>query len=115
MKIEGILTDEAIMRELGERLARRRLDMQLTQAVLAEQAGVSKSTVERIEAGATTQMSTMIRILRVLELADGLQGLVPETVPRPMDLLKQKTKVRQRASAHRRKPSGGEWRWGDES
>ncbi|NTW69857.1 MAG: helix-turn-helix domain-containing protein, partial [Chlorobiaceae bacterium] len=64
MKIEGLLSDEAILGELGKRLAQRRLELQLTQEMLAEQAGVSKRTVERVEAGATAQMSTMIRILR---------------------------------------------------
>jgi transcriptional regulator with XRE-family HTH domain len=56
-----LLTDKSILAELGGRLAQRRLELKLTQADLAEQAGVSKRTVERIEAGATTQMSTMIR------------------------------------------------------
>jgi len=65
MKIEGLLTDEVILEELGGRLARRRLELQLTQEMLAEQAGVSKRTVERAEAGATVQVSTLIRILRV--------------------------------------------------
>ena len=52
MKIEGLLTDEAILAELGKRFAQRRLELQLTQEMLAEQAGVSKRTVERVEAGA---------------------------------------------------------------
>ncbi|MBI5593527.1 MAG: helix-turn-helix transcriptional regulator [Deltaproteobacteria bacterium] len=79
MKIEGFLTDEAILAELGGRLAQRRLELQLTQEMLAEQAGVSKRTVERIEAGATAQMSTLIRMLRALELLDRLETLAPET------------------------------------
>ena len=59
MKIEGLLTDEAILAELAGRFVQRRLELQLTQEMLAEQAGVSKRTVERVEAGATTQMSTI--------------------------------------------------------
>ena len=113
MKIESILTDEAILAELGGRLLQRRLELKLTQAALAEQAGVSKRTVERIEAGATTQMSTMIRILRVLELVDRLDMLVPVTGPRPMDLLKLKGRERQRAP--RKKADDRPWKWGDES
>ena len=35
MKIEGLLTDEAILAELGGRLAQRRLELQLTQEMLA--------------------------------------------------------------------------------
>ena len=52
MKISELLTDNVILAEIGERIARRRLDLQLTQADVAEQAGVSKRTLERIEFGA---------------------------------------------------------------
>ncbi len=97
MKISKLLADDAILAEIGKRIARRRLDLQLTQADLAEQAGVAKRTVERVEAGASAQMSSMIRILRVLDLLPGLDRMIPEAGPRPMDLLKRKGKVRQRA------------------
>jgi transcriptional regulator with XRE-family HTH domain len=115
MKIEGLLTDEAILGELGGRLVQRRLELQLTQEMLAEQAGVSKRTVERVEAGSTTQMSTMIRILRVLELLDRLDTLVPESGARPMDLLKLKGKERKRASGKRNPTDKIPWKWDDEA
>ena len=110
------MTDDAVLEELGRRLERRRLDLQLTQAKLAEQAGVSKRTVERMEAGAAAQTLSLIRILRVLELLQGLDRLIPETGPRPMDLLKLKGKERKRASSSRSGDSSGEaWSWGDDS
>lgn len=115
MKIERLLTDDAILSELGVRLAKRRLELQLTQADLAEEAGVSKRTVERLEAGETTQTSTLIRILRVLDLLDRLDALVPEPGPRPMDLLKLKGKERRRASGSRKQGDPGGWTWEDES
>ena len=116
MKISKLLADDAILAELGERLARRRLDLQLTQADAAEQAGIAKRTLERIEAGHSAQMSSMIRIVRVLDLLPGLESLIPEAGPRPMDLLKRKGKVRQRASKRRRpEQSDKPWSWGDES
>lgn len=115
MKINPLLTDDTILAELGTRLAKRRLELQLTQAALAEEAGVSKRTVERIEAGATTQVLTLIRILRVLELLEHLDVLVPEPGPSPIDLLKLKGKERQRASGRRGEEEKGEWTWGDES
>lgn len=115
MKIEGLLTDEAILAELGGRLAQRRLELRLTQEMLAEQAGVSKRTVERIEAGATAQISTLIRLLRVLELLDRLETLAPEAGPRPMDLVKLKGKARKRASGKRKAADEGSWHWGDET
>ena len=68
MKIEKQLNDAAILKEIGERIAQRRLDLQLSQADLAEEAGLSKRTVERMEAGESTQLSSMIRVLRALNL-----------------------------------------------
>ena len=116
MKISKLLSDDAILAEIGERVSRHRLDLQLTQAKIAEQAGVSKRTVERIEAGASAQMSSMIRVLRVLDLLPGLDRLIPNPGPRPMDLLKRKGKVRQRAPSHNRSDRPDEpWSWGDET
>ncbi|MBP6422392.1 MAG: helix-turn-helix domain-containing protein [Propionivibrio sp.] len=98
MKITGLLTDDAVLAELGARIAGRRVELQLTQAAVADQAGIAKRTLERMEAGQTSQLSTLVRVLRVLDAASGLDRLIPESGPRPMDLLKQKGKVRQRAS-----------------
>ena len=116
MKISKLLADEAILTEIGERIARRRLDLELTQAAVAEQAGVAKRTLERVEAGHSAQMSSLTRILRVLDGLPGLDRMLPEAGPGPMDLLKRKGKVRQRASGRRasnqpEKP----WSWDDES
>jgi len=58
---------------------------------------------------------TKIRILRVLGLLDRLETLVPETGPRPMDLLKLKGKVRKRASGKRKPTNEIPWKWGDEA
>jgi transcriptional regulator with XRE-family HTH domain len=116
MNISKMLTDDAVLAEIGSRIARYRIDRQVTQAELAEQAGVSKRTVERVESGASAQFSTIIRILRVLDLLQGLEHLVPEPAPRPLDLLKHKGKVRQRASSS--KPPDEppkKWSWGDET
>jgi transcriptional regulator with XRE-family HTH domain len=116
MNITNHLTDDAILTELGQRVARRRLDLQLTQAAVAEQAGVAKRTLERLEAGHSTQMSSLIRVLRVLMALDELDRLLPETGPRPLDLLQRKGKVRQRASKRSQAPASDRpWTWGDES
>jgi len=114
MKIEKQMSDEAVLAELGHRLARRRIDMGLTQAQAAEEAGVGKRTVERVEAGNDTQVATLIRLLRVLDLADELNRLVPEPGLRPMDLLKLKGKERKYAYSPRSDHQAeSDWQWGD--
>jgi transcriptional regulator with XRE-family HTH domain len=116
MKISPLLTDDTVLVEIGTRLAARRIDLELTQAAVAEQAGIAKRTLERMEAGHSSQLSSLVRVLRVLDALRGLDALLPESGPRPMDLLKRDGKPRQRASGKRaRKPSTGPWRWGDDA
>lgn len=115
MDIDSLLDDAAILLEIGDRLSRARLDQGQTQAQLAEQAGVSKRTIERVEAGQSTQLATLIRILRVLDLLEVLDQALPKTGPRPLDLLKMKGKQRQRASSKTKSgPSDKPWTWGDD-
>ena len=116
MKITKQATDAAVLGELGERLAGVRLDRNLTQAQLAEQAGVSKRTVERLESGSVaTQLSSLIRVCRVLDIVDRLDLIVPEPVPSPLEQLKLQGRKRQRASAGKNtKASSKKWQWGDE-
>ena len=115
MKITKQATDDAVLNELGERLARIRLDRNLTQAQLATQAGVSKRTVERLEAGTVgTQLSGFIRVCRTLDVIERFDLLVPELVPSPVEQLKMAGRKRQRAStAKTAEPSAKKWQWGD--
>lgn len=116
MKIVKQATDQAVLSELGERLAKARLERNLTQSQLAAQAGVSKNTVQRLESGSVaTQLSGFIRVCRVLDLVERFDLLVPEPVPSPVEQLKLRGRKRQRASARRNaKASPKKWQWGDE-
>lgn len=117
MKIEANSTDEVILRELGERLARTRLERNLSQGRLAEEAGVSKRTVERLEAGEPVRSNSLIRVLRALGQIEALDRLVPEPLPSPVERLRLQGRRRRRAASPRSDPrqeSGTPWRWGDE-
>jgi transcriptional regulator with XRE-family HTH domain len=115
MKIVTQTTPEAIIAELGIRLAHRRIELGLTQAEVAKQAGVGKRTIERIEAGEDTQLTTLIRLLRILDLTDHLDQLIPEATVSPIEMLKQQQpQLRQRATPKRKTKSQKSWKWGDE-
>ncbi len=114
MKITTHTTDHALLQELGERLASERLGRDLTQAQLAEQAGISKRTLERLEAGAVaSQLSSLLRVLRALGLLERLDLLLPESRPGPVLQLRGGGRVRQRASgrqaADTRSPVSWSW------
>ncbi len=113
MKISSQAVDTVILRELGERLARVRLEQNLTQAALAEQAGVSKRTVERMEAGGPTQLVNLVRVCRALNLLDRFETLIPEPLVSPVAQLKLQGKQRQRATAKPFVAPPPKWEWND--
>ncbi len=114
MKIDSNLTDARVLKLLGERLLGIRLAGNLTQAELAEQAGVSKRTVERLESGAVAiQLSGFVRICRALGLLDRLELLIPEPASSPMAQLKRQGKPRQRASGDKAADNSKPWTWGE--
>lgn len=116
MDINELTTDAAVLAELGERIAAARVMRNLTQAELAEQAGIGKRTLERVEAGASTQTLTLLRILRALALLPALEQLLPAARPRPLDQLTRAGKVRQRASRSREPaPAAATWQWDEDS
>jgi transcriptional regulator with XRE-family HTH domain len=117
MKITADVVDTAVLSELGHRLGQARLGRNLAQADVAQNAGVSRLTVQRIESGQSITLISLIRILRALDLADGLDRLVPEPGPSPMARLDAAAPPRKRAPRRRRGPDGDRtagWTWGDE-
>jgi transcriptional regulator with XRE-family HTH domain len=113
MPIHRLMSDAALLQELGQRIARLRLERNLSQAQLAEQAGISKRTLERLESGAAaTQLSLFLRVLRQLNLLERLDLLLPEPQPSPIALLERQEGQRKRASRRPQPKPEAPWRWG---
>jgi transcriptional regulator with XRE-family HTH domain len=114
MKIVGQSTDSAILVELGTRLMHARLLRNLTQDDLANAAGVSKRTVERLEAGHSVQLTNLIRVLRALFLLQNLEQLIPPKGPTPLEQLRLRGKERRRASTGKSADTvPTNWHWGE--
>lgn len=114
MNIQSSSSDTAVLKELGLRIAAARINQQYSQAALAEQAGIGKRTLERMEAGNSAQLLNLIRVMRVLGLLPVLDQLFPPDEPSPMTLLRGQGKRPLRVSEPRTnygptKP----WRWND--
>jgi len=107
------LSDDAVLKELGRRLQRYRLNRNLTQAALAKEAGVSERTINRIEHGQSTQLSNFIRLLRSLGLLENMDALVPMTAISPIQQMKLQGKNRKRASSAKHKKEDDAWSWGN--
>jgi transcriptional regulator with XRE-family HTH domain len=118
MRLDELMTDTAVLAELGGRLARHRLQRNWTQAQTAVEAGVGQATVQRVERGESVQMTSMVKLLRALDLLGGLDGAVPESIDLPIaQLEREQRKVRRRARGPGRPPAESTdrpWTWGDE-
>ena len=80
-------TDQSALTLLGKRLAAYRIRNNWTQAQLAEQSGVSKGTIERIERGDSVQVVNFIKVLRACGMLESFLSIFPDDSPSPMQLL----------------------------
>lgn len=78
---------------------------------------MARFTLQRIEEGQSTSTANLVKLLRALDLVEGLDGLVPEGADRPVDQMRRRSERRQRAGSPRKRPpekDADRWRWGDE-
>ena len=90
--------DTAVLKELGERVRRHRLNLNVTQKDLAEKAGVARSVVQKIEQGETCMLDGWLRVLRSLGVLDQLNAFLPDPGVSPLQLARLRDRERQRAS-----------------
>lgn len=106
------LSDKTIEKELGDRIKALRLRKNMTQKALAEATTLSLNSIKALESG-RSKLSTLIAVLRELDALDQLDNFIPEISISPMQLVKNKGQVRERASAQYTKQStkeeGPEW------
>ncbi|HMJ34980.1 MAG TPA: helix-turn-helix transcriptional regulator [Baekduia sp.] len=108
MHLDDLLTDDAVLAELGHRIERLRLSRNISQAELARQAGVSRATIVRVENGKSVQMSTTVKLWRALDLLAAIDAALPERIESPIAALERehlrRRHERQRATG--RRPAG---------
>lgn len=112
MTVKNSSSDEAVLLELGTRIARARLNKNVTQDILAKEAGVSLPTLQRIEQGQSTNLTNFIRVLRALKLLDNMELLMPTAMKSPLHEALTGQKLRQRAHPKEDDVQPG-WEWGE--
>lgn len=100
MKLSS-LSDMAMLKELGERVRRHRLNLDVTQEALAVQAGVGRSVIQKIEQGETCRLDRWLHVLRALGVLDQLDAFLPDPGISPLQLARLRDRERQRASGKR--------------
>jgi transcriptional regulator with XRE-family HTH domain len=100
-----------IIESLGVRLEAYRISRGIKQADLAEKAGISRSTLMRLEAGSSRTIDTLVRVLQALGLSDRLSYLVPEAALSPLEPKSETGQRRQRVRDRKTDPAP--WSWDD--
>lgn len=97
-------TDSSIEQDIGLFIRNARQKQRKTQAELAKEADISRSTLSLLERGEAGTITTLIKVLRVLDQLQAMRGFEIENTISPLALAKMQTKERQRV----RKPKKGE-------
>jgi transcriptional regulator with XRE-family HTH domain len=101
------LTEQEILREIGKRLKKIRLQYNLTQKELSKEVGLSSSTISLIENGKSSTVESLIRILTRLNRLKELETVfrVGENLEMKLKFEKAKLKTeRKRASKKIKEP-----------
>src|SRR5262245_49357481 len=77
---------EELAAVLGEGLRVLRLDRNVEQKTLANQAGVSLNALKNLEGGKGANVSTLVRVLRALGREDWLRTIAPVATINPLTL-----------------------------
>jgi transcriptional regulator with XRE-family HTH domain len=105
-QIRPTATTDEILREIGQRIERYRLQQNRTLAEVAGAAGVGLRTAKRAEAGERPTLETVVRLLRALGRLDALNAFLPVPLVSPLQLAELSGHERQRAGTPRRRAGG---------
>lgn len=102
MKFNSFTTSHAMACELGERLKRARLNLDLTQQEIGLSAGISRYVVKKLVKG-DGKVQDLMALLIALDCTDQLDNFLPPQQFSPIEIFKLKGKIRKRASGNDKK------------
>ncbi|MCK5774028.1 MAG: helix-turn-helix transcriptional regulator [Thermoplasmata archaeon] len=109
----SLATSEQIEKSLGDRIEQIRLSRNITQQMLADEAGISLRTIGRLEKGEGTSLDTFIRVLIAFGIQDNLKNILPDPNARPLERVNNLGSERKRARPTKPDESDIPWSWGD--
>lgn len=95
----SVYGDGALSEVIGRYVKHHRVAQNLSQDEVAQRAGMSRSTLSLLERGGKVNLSTLLQVLRVLDLLQVMNVFtVQENQVSPLEYAKLKKKARQKAS-----------------
>ncbi len=105
------MTDDMIIKTIGEYIRSIRLDRNLTQEQLGDRASVHRTTIRDLELGKRSTLLTLIQVLRSLDQLQTLKNFKVSKELNPLELAKLEINERKRASGaeSNQKPKTSDW------
>lgn len=100
------MSDDALAEYIGAFVRHHRLEQNKTQDVLANTAGISRSTLSLLERGKTVTLPTLIQVLRVLDQLQVMEAFVVHKTISPLALAKIEHEKRKRARGKKKNDLG---------
>ena len=91
------MSDKALAEHIGVFINHHRLTQNKTQDILANAAGISRSTLSLLERGETVTLTTLIQTLRALDQLHVMEVFSVKQTVSPLALAKIQKEKRQRA------------------
>ena len=100
------------LEEIGKRIKDLRIASCYTQSDLAKKAGISVSSIHRIELGKSVQFDNILRVMKALNILSKMEQAIPVQKISPMQQLKaeRKKKIYRKPKTSKEKV----WEWGEE-
>ena len=95
------MNDKALSEHIGVFIKHHRVMQNKTQEALAKEAGISRSTLSLLERGETVTLSTLIQVMRVLDLLSFMDIFSVKQKISPLVLAKMEKKKRKRAGGNK--------------
>lgn len=90
-------SDQVLIRQIGIFVRKKRLEINKTQAQVARDAGINRLTLSKLEQGESITLTSLIQVLRVLDLLDFMNSFVIDETISPIEYAKLKENERKRA------------------
>ncbi len=108
-------SDKQLCESIGKFIQHHRLNKNLSQDYVSKRAGISRSTLSLLERGGKVNLTTLVQVLRVMDLLSVLDAfrVQDEISPVAYAELQRKSYKRQRAtgSAMVADPEKDDWEW----
>jgi len=105
------MSDDAIIKMIGNFIKHHRLEQNITQQELADKAGVNRTTISEMETGKRFQIITLIQVLRILNKLDIFTQFEVHIKISPILIAEMEMKYRKRATNKKDNPNPKKSDW----